>query len=123
VRFASSVLVPRAAGVSDRRVVGRSAARLAPERVLAVPLFAALFRARVFFAPLRPAALVLAPLAVLARAGAFRPAAGRTVAVFRAVLLVPRLPLAARVAAGVRAREAERAVLRLAMRRPLSDEP
>ena len=107
-----------------RPVAGRFAAPVVEDRVGAVPAFLALFRARVLLVPLLLAVLVLRPpfFPVLARTGPFR-AAGRLVAVFRAVLLVPRPPLTARVAPGVRVREAERAVLRLAMTRPLSGEP
>jgi hypothetical protein len=125
VRFATSVLVPRAVEVAMRAGPGRFAAPFVEDRVVAVPAFLALFRARVLLAPLLLAVLVLDPLffAVPARADPFRAAAGRLVAVFRAVLLVPRPPLTARVAPGVRVREAERAVLRLAMTRPLSGEP
>jgi len=125
VRFATSVLVPRPVGVPVRAVAGRLAALVVEDRLAAVPVLLALFRARVLLAPLLLAVLVLEPLffAVLARAGPFRAAAGRLVAVFRAVLLVPRPPVTARVAPGVRVREAERAVLRLAMTRPLSGEP
>jgi len=124
VRFATSVLVPRPVGVPVRAVAGRLAALVVEDRLAAVPVLLALFRARVLLAPLL-AVLVLEPLffTVLARAGPFRAAAGRLVAVFRAVLLVPRPPVTARVAPGVRVREAERAVLRLAMTRPLSGEP
>ena len=107
-----------------RTVAGRLAPPVVEDRVAAVPVLLALFRARVLLAPLRLAVLVLELFfAVPARAGPFRAAAGRLVAVFRAVLLVPRPPLTARVAPGVRVREAERAVLRLAMTRPLSGEP
>ena len=125
MRFATSVLVPRPVGVAVRPVAGRFAAPVVEDRVVAVPAFLALFRARVLLAPVLLVVLVLGPLffPVLARAGPFRAAAGRLVAVFRAVLLVPRPPLTARVAPGVRVREAERAVLRLAMTRPLSGEP
>ena len=125
VRFATSVLVPRPVGVAMRAVAGRFAAPVVDDRAVAVPAFLALFRARVLLAPLLLAVPVLGPLffPVLARAGPFPAAAGRLVAVFRAVLLVPRPPLTPRVAPGVRVREAERAVLRLAMTRPLSGEP
>jgi hypothetical protein len=93
--------------------------------VVGVPVFAAFFLARILLAPLLLAVPFVPPLfgAALARAGALRAAAGRPVAVFRAVLPVLRPPVAARVAPGVRVREAERAVLRLAMTRPLSGEP
>ncbi len=114
--------MPLPAGGLERPVGRGFAAPVAAERVVAVP---ALFRARLPFAPLLFAVPVFPPLffAELARAGLFRAAVGRLAAVLRAVLLVPRPPLTARVAPGVRVREAERAVLRLAMTRPLSGEP
>jgi hypothetical protein len=113
-------------GVLDRPVGRGFAAPVAAERVAAVPaLFPAIFRARLLFAPLLLAVpgFPLLFFAELARAGPFRAAVGRLAAVLRAVLLSPRPPFTARVAPGVRVREAERAVLRLAMTRPLSDEP
>ena len=115
LRFATRVLVPRGAGAWGR-APGWFAAPLVAVLVFAVLFFATLFLASVLL-PAPPA------FAVLARAEPFREAAERPVVVLRAVRVVPRLPLAARVAPGVRVREAERAVLRLAMRRPLSGEP
>jgi len=114
-RFATSVLAPRAVAGAFRPPpdrAGRAAARGAAGRRDA-------FFAAVFF---DVAAVFFEAGAALLRRAVFGAALVRfaLAVVFRELL---RVLLPARAAPGVRVREAGRAVLRLAMTRPLSGEP
>jgi hypothetical protein len=107
-------VLPALDRAAARLVAAVFGARFVMRRFVAAPFLAALF----FLALLAAVLFFAAPV----RAGRFD-APPRFFAAFVRAAPLPRALRAVRAAPGVRAREAGRAVLRLAMTRPLSGEP